>query len=873
MTSAGPSHTPIVRFLGEEAGQGGPFALLGLKHDIAINVQINRAVQRRLRQIDCHPHRSTPDADEVRLAIHSAASQLRDPTLREHLAQRWPEGNPIDLPKAWAPRRAMHKLTPGLVQHARRIVGSSGGWNPVARRRLAHLARVNRLGAFEVVRALSAGRASTTRSGTSEAPPQPVRLPSPPDAQRGWIGAYTVLGLLASTLVVTASLQPSRPTVQTATLDPASSPAIVPESGATGAFPETYARERLSHYTAIAHELDRLVARASTDPQGAAERFAEIYPRFLDRWTEFPLDALGRASVNIAELIVRLEDAGIPSQRLVPLLGSAGVSPGREMIAAAVVEVTLASTQLTSETRSGLRTLRERLSDAPITPAQSVRGSVVAIAEHLARTQTGDDPAWWEAWLGGAMHASGSDGRERDRLILGALGARLRADEPPGEGWFRVASMLVRSLAWRDGSDERFWLLEQFGDERVSTRRLAVLTKALVASSAAEGVDARMVLEGTANDPQREQMARSYQNAWFPPSPQSDTDSGGQDDLLSQLRVATTTIGTSIDDELALEVILDLTVLTLAAEMDHIGERLLSQELLQNPPQLREGSRAALDRLLNGNDEDNEWAQLAVNIDTAAQLRPLIDRLLARDALGINAAHALVYLATTKPEPELRELATAQLVRASEQPGVLLAIDHALSEDRVSSRLDDLVVAVLGDQLPARTSQDWFHEARLIVLARLGESLSRQRHTRFGLLQRELETLFAMRLGLDGSVAVPQNEGPAHMLGMLNQSKRLAMESDRARRQLEQADAAAIVMRRRAQSPLHAYSAELVYALDLKRIELAMRYAGITASLDRVEEERLARVRSAGSVLQQIVHTQRAIAQLWAIQMQRGSSS
>lgn len=878
MSPTRPTQTPIVRFLGEEAGRGGPFALLGLKHEIEGNTQINRAVQRRLRQIECHPHRSTPDAQEVRLAIHSAASQLRDPTLREHLAQRWPEGSPIDLPRAWAPRRAMQKLNPGLIEHARRIVGSSGGWNPVARRRLAHLARINRLGAFEVIRALGGGRAGAARSAASEQPPHPIRLPAPPESQRGWIGAYTILGLLACAMIVTAVLRSPAQTKQNADGVVGQSPASNTPRLTAATPPSDPPRERLSHYTAIAHELDRLVARAPTDPQGATERFGQIYPRFIARWTEFPHDALHRASVNIAELIVRLENGGVPTRRLVPLLGSAGGAPDREMIAAAVIEVTLASSQLSSQTRSGLRALRERLSDAPIASRQGVRASIVAIAEHLAVNHPDDDPAWWEAWLSGAEHASASDRRVQDRLILSALSARLRDNDQADEKWFRVASMLVRSLDWRDGSDERYWLLERFGDDRVRTPRLATLTEALVAASAAEGIDARMVLEPTANDPQREQMAQAYRDAWFSTASAAGASVEGADALLSQLRLAVTQVGTSVSDDRVANHILDLATLTMAAEMHHIGERRLSEELLENPPQLRDAPPASLGQILSGSQEDDEWAERAVNIDNAAQLRPLIDQLLARDHIGINAAHALVYLATTKPEPELRELATMQLVRASEQPGVLLAIDHALSEDRVSSRLDELVVAVLGETLPSRTDQQWFHEARLAVLARLGESLARAAQAKLGALQRELETLLVMRLGIEESLAVPEHGGADRLLGIINRSKRLGLESDRtlmdrARNPLEQADATATVMRRRARSPLDAYYAQLEYAMRLQRIELGTHYSGITDLLDRIEDERRERSSASRSVLQQIVHTQRAIAELWIIQLERGPSS
>ena len=57
--------SPVVRFLGEDAGAGGPFALLGLGYEIGSDEQVIRASNRRLHQVDCHRLRSTPDADEI----------------------------------------------------------------------------------------------------------------------------------------------------------------------------------------------------------------------------------------------------------------------------------------------------------------------------------------------------------------------------------------------------------------------------------------------------------------------------------------------------------------------------------------------------------------------------------------------------------------------------------------------------------------------------------------------------------------------------------------------------------------------------------------------------------------------------------------
>lgn len=872
------NQSPVVRFLGLDAGRGGPFALLGLPHLIGNDQVIDHAVQRRLRQIECHPHRGTPDADEVRLAIHSAASQLRDPDLREHLAMRWPEGTPIDMPKAWAAKRATQKLTPALMRRARMIVGSSGGWNTTARRRLAHLARINRLGALEIISVLGGQRgtpASQSGRAASNAMPQ---LPQAPSGGGGWTGAYAILALLGCSLIVTVLLRPDRQIPATDVPTQALAGTNAAESFLDHATPGTVERDRLSHYTAIAHELDRLVARASTEPEAAMERFSTVYPQFVDEWTDFPLEALQRAAINIAEFIVRLEAGGISSEQLTPLLAIAGTAPDRELVGVGVLDVTLASPQLSTETRAALRSLRERLSSSVTTPRAEIRPSIIATALHLARTQEGDDPEWWESWLEAVIHATQGEQHEREALLIEAISARLRDAADPNSQWQRVASMLVRELGWQRGSNERYWLLAQFGDDQVSTVRLAMLTEALVSSSAADGVDARMVLARDANITQRQQLEEAYEASWFAPTPATDsTKMQGGGDILNQLRIAVTRFDTRIDDQEAMYEILALTASSTAAVLHLHGNMQYSQELLQNPPTLGADEAEDIGSSLQRDADDRAWAEQAANCDSAAELRPYLDTLRSQGAIGINSAHALVHLVVREPELELRELAIAQLTRYSDQISVLLAIDHALTDQRVSSRLDHLVRTVLNTTLPNRNDPAWFGAARRELLTRMGGSLGRTQQSQLNQLQHEIAALIALRLQSLGFDADPDHQGPALLMGTLNQTRRMEMQSlggssGRGERTLGDIDAQAIVMRARAQSAIQRYLAELEYEMGLRRFEIDAKFPGTSTQLESIMAGYTSRMSSAGTVLQQIAHTQHAIAQLLIIELERGGS-
>ncbi len=876
------NQSPIVRFLGEDAGRGGPFALLGLPHAFDSAEAIGRAQSRRLRQIECHPHRATPDADEVRLAVHSAATQLQDPALREQLAQRWPEGTPIDIPKAWQPRRAMQRLTPAFIRRARMVVGSSGGWNPVARRRLAHLARLNRVSALEVVHAIGAGT-TTKRAEPGSGALLPTTMPSGPGNGSGWIGAYALLGLLICALFVTIAIDPVR-YVDDLSPRASASPGPVVESISDGmqggVLSAREERERLTHYTAIAHELDRLVARAQVEAEPSIERFRVIYPLFVEQWISFPDEALQRAVINIAEFMVRIEQQGIPPEDLPSVLAVPAIEPDRRMISAATVDVVLASPELSGDARRQLRALRERLDPAPIVPRSRVVGVIADIASDQARNQEDDDTQWWTRWLNGTIRATSGDDRARTRLLIEALGSRLSDPDNPGRDWLSTASLLATGLQWRAESTERYWLLSQFNDPQVSTVRIAMLTEALVAGSAAEGIDARMVLARDANDPARQVLAQRYRDVWFPQSGSADTGDGSEgtaDELLRELRLAINSVQLTSDEIRTIDTILDLTRLTTAAALRAQGHDAISQELLLNPPQIQSPDPIEQFRSLSTDTQDIAWAQRAVNCESAAELRPLLDELVGSDQIGVNSAHALVYLAVLRPESELRDLASAQLLRGRDQVSVLIAVDYALSQSRISSRLDELVRSVLETRLPDRNDPAWYTAARRALLARIGHTLGSATHPHLAALPGALSDVLSLRLTEIQQSQFGNEPTPGRIMDIINMSDRLVLESrlrenPASEPELRSLDARAMIRSTRAGTPMERYLAAQYNAFDLHAFDIDTRLPGATRMLAELRIRLTQRLDGADSILNQIVLVERAIAELWVLEIERGGA-
>lgn len=183
---SGGRPSPIERFLGSVEAAGGPFALLALPVEPLDDDAILNALDRQIDRVNAHVERDTPEADEVRLALHAAAAQLLDPVVRRHLLQRWSAtqpgssatpprlapSTPPSVIAAPAPRPASMAQAPVAVtdyidaEHDRAIrqlerdallVLSSGrGFDARARARLLALAHAQGLTGQDVVAALSA---------------------------------------------------------------------------------------------------------------------------------------------------------------------------------------------------------------------------------------------------------------------------------------------------------------------------------------------------------------------------------------------------------------------------------------------------------------------------------------------------------------------------------------------------------------------------------------------------------------------------------------------------------------------------------------------------------------------------------------------
>lgn len=204
--------TPVLRFLPDADLSTGPFGVLGLPAAQVAIEQVEQSLQRQLTRLARHPLGRTTEADEVRLALHVAAAQLRDPRVQEELL--------LDLATIRRPRPAAPSVlasespravaaspatatpaaaAPGAFEQAAlAVIVYSGGWNREAQRRLASLAHVFNLDPQAVRLAIvrMAGRTGARRAPEPSAsePVETTRIEDPSRSRWRWV-APIVLGL------------------------------------------------------------------------------------------------------------------------------------------------------------------------------------------------------------------------------------------------------------------------------------------------------------------------------------------------------------------------------------------------------------------------------------------------------------------------------------------------------------------------------------------------------------------------------------------------------------------------------------------------------------------------------------------------------
>ena len=692
LESAGQVDGLIAEYLGSEATAGGPFALLGLRYEPIDEGIIFEACQVRLGQINGHRRSQTPDADEVRLAVHAAASQLLDSSLREELAKHWPEGageiqSMSNAPEAWKVEESAG-LDEEIRNQVLRLVGACGGWNARSRKRLGQFARMHQVSAANLVQAIVGEREESEgdRGGFVQSLVRGPSLVDPTEGALPWVMipvAYVLMGLA---LVSVGYVK---------YLDHWTGPMVVAgggvESGSSAGGgvndqrgkSDTKASVR-RHFSGILFELEQIERDGVFDVESGA-RFAEVGARLGEQWTEFSAEELDRAVGAVRGVL-----GGILNQ------GVFDVASGFLRIEDGVDE---------SVVLPALRGwLFGSLDQGPVYALMSERGEVIDLdgafgrrLEDSIRVEaklSRDDGDWWKWWLRQLepMAERSTEGFV-ESMIFEAAYQRL-IEEYIGDAWNESARRIVQGVDWGDRSAARSWLMGVVVDPKVRSDRLAVLTRALVVHSSAGGIGVDMVIYKGDSIVEREAFLGRLREQWAGGSGAED---GVRVQLVERIELLMRMTQNSVGRDQAMIRGIELARLNSACFARSVDDEPMLHGLIGafDAP-MDAGKRVWRVFDLSSSASDERWATNARNLEDREALFTHLKVLDRSTEIGPKSAHALVYLAMQAPDLEVRAMAERAMLARRDSATILIALDRVAGASRTTRRMVELINGYVG---------------------------------------------------------------------------------------------------------------------------------------------------------------------------------
>lgn len=743
--NAQPRPPAIERFLGQ-GRSGGPRQALGLGPEPLSDETVLAALAAALASVNAHPHAASPEADEVRLALHAAAAHLLAPAGRTRAAA--PAGTRAD-PVASLEHDAL--LT--LAMH--------GGWNRDSLRRLSWLAHARGIPSSAVPAAL--GRFTRLRPAIQRplAAVAPARVPGPstpalthPEAAhpaaphpaapqpepaqpdritpvllRWFWGAMGVLAFAALGLWL-ASLALRRPPAPTPTSSETPAPIAGAEAPAelfptpAAAAPAPAPAQQPVAAAAPSNPADDIracLAGLAVDRDEAIARFDEALARLAAVWIDLPPDQLASANDAAIEFFHRLSQEPDAALRAINAVVSrlSPLAPGSPVDDRAVASGAWAAGMLARLSRE--RDWPARLVQAvdraaanlpvPSGDADPFRAGASAWLFAAIKPLTPAPPASltrdsarvaaWTRWAQAVSLQPGASPPEP--AFLAALEAVLiDAPDPTADRTtFEVVEMLARRLPFDPAGPSRAWLLRQFDSQAVTNDDLFALTK--VVSSLPDlggGTDPSMVLAVAASPGDRQALRGRYATLWnLAPAHAGDAGAWRQ----AAREALAQPFEPAADPVLHIRRAAALSRLSEAASWAWAGEPALAQDAALAARRLLDAPPAPAPAPPSAAPEDGQLAikLLSGTTNAPARLQALTEALSAAHNLGPVDAEAVVREALRAGPMQLRRAAADIVRRQPRNPAVLNALLEALPFMPRSGDNFDLIARIAMVQLPS----------------------------------------------------------------------------------------------------------------------------------------------------------------------------
>lgn len=547
----------VTKFLGAQAAAGGPFSLLGIDAADASDEAVLLGLRDRLEQASRHPEGATPEADEIRLALHAAAAQLLDPRTRESMIERWggnQERGQTDRQSARYIDESERQIM--LLQHdAVMAIAACGGWNERARARLMMLAQARGLGPDLIHVAVSklesgaqlgsagTGAVSRPRSGHGSATRVPVASipgPIPTEASRerrripplvlAAIGVVLIgtLGVLSIVAVVTGASNgaggggavaptPASNDIASGAAKPDSQGQLFPTTpGARSTEPATApTSSATTDAERFVQRLTSAVEGLSLDSKSAAIELETLLREAGVKWADLGGVELGVVQRCVVDLMYKSESSELPL-RFVDVLttesASAKTRPGvlRAIWQAGILNRLSRERDLSATVRLAIEDRLARLlsGERPAGDPPFEAGAIallLASAESIA--EEGVQEAWG-GWLAAVDAVSRLQPTRRTDLLLAGLTSSIEGFDKQGNARFLAETAVL--IPWHREPAAQRWLVARFDGLDTSKDALIALTRAIASKSSVPGVDATMALTTGASEASRRELRDRY---------------------------------------------------------------------------------------------------------------------------------------------------------------------------------------------------------------------------------------------------------------------------------------------------------------------------------------------------------------------------
>ena len=862
-TSRADGSSPVRRILGDDAARGGPFALLGLAPRGVTQRHVIAARNQRLAAVDLHPLAETPEADEVRLAIHAAAAHLLNPQIRAHMLARW-GGRPVH--EQPAPAAAEEPLPPAdaLEQDALITLAMHGGWNPEAMRRLALLACARGLpvaAVHEALQRLTRRRSAAamrprvsaaTTASTGAQPSQSAADKAEPDPIRT---AAIVIGvfLAAVVLFTVGFITLTNVLAPEPSIEPADTPEVIAQTRPTTPTPQprtnTSSRperepEHTSRTTAIdfdrvAYDLAQLPAEAS-----AAVDLRRIIGRVEHAWVAAPIARRDGLVKAIATHAARIE----PAAEVPAILDAIAVPTDpfeRRLLAVLVLD------RLRMQTNSPVaRTAERRLQTfGGATAERALSATADVLASDLDVASADREGTPWRAWVAAVTTLHPPRGPAATRVLLDGLDALVRTNAPDTD----ALRELVLALSWRAGDGAQRWLVDRLAGTDATTSALAEVTRIVASESSASGVDPTMVLSRTGSREARLLLADAYAKTW------SDRPRGGP--VVGQLRAEAARLDRQPPSSVP------IAQLRRAVERARVLADLLEWSRLGVEPttapldtrRVRSASTDT-DPLTGTMGSDGAWAlRLARADNDPDKVSAAFDDLALKNAdPGIADARALISAALRMPTRSLRDKAFDVVLVHGQAPAVLAALLDAIPSQRPSDRLGELVFELTTERPDASTDDAWRAQAIDALARELLTHLPEDEQTEVAVelsgalaaaLGRATTALASTSTPADPSTTRPDAAADALADAWLQRVRGVAGDGSRIERRLSATAAARASL---ASGPVSRTAAAVTTAFEAQAHATRLAVPSVTDRVDALEADTRMQLARDGTSLEQL---------------------